>query len=533
MLKAFAIVVILLLAYTSAVAYSQSSGWLITVQTDKPYYYVGDKVYISGRLTYNGYHVASVDVSIVVRLSGSTGLPYHLNTTTTDLDGMYYDSFPLAGALAILGEYIVNATAGVADTRCTNQTSFQLINTIYIRADGKVDPAEAPISRNGEVYSLTGNISGHSNDGIVVERNNIILDGAGFTVNGTYSPNLNGISLTSVDNVTVRNISVRFFSRGICENLCHSCHIVETNLSSDGYGIYFQQSHFNTIGGNIITKNSYAGIYLEGSDNNNINDNELKFNTILSNGIGGIRLVGFSNGNIIVDNTLVNNTHYGIYIDGSNQNSIFHDNFVNHTTQAFVDTFSQNNVWDDGYPSGGNYWSNYAGADVKSGPNQNLTGSDNIGDTAYTINSKNKDNYPLMNAWNPTETNITINGTQYSIKIITNATITQFDSTPNNLNFTMTGTGGTKGYLLIIVPKGLNSTDLKVYIKRNGIELTTPPPTISDNSTHYFIYCELSFSTLQITVFFVVPVTPLGTLAATISMISILGVYVKLRKRKL
>ena len=132
MLKAFAIVVIFLLASTYAVAYSLSSGWLITVQTDKPYYYVGDTVYISGRLTYNDFPTQTMSVVIFARLLGSTGSPYHLKTTTTDQNGIYNDSFPLASPPAILGEYIVNVTAGVADTRCTNQTTFQLINPFVV-----------------------------------------------------------------------------------------------------------------------------------------------------------------------------------------------------------------------------------------------------------------------------------------------------------------------------------------------------------------------------------------------------------------
>jgi PKD repeat protein len=51
------------------------------------------------------------------------------------------------------------------------------------------------------------------------------------------------------------------------------------------------------------------------------------------------------------------------------------------------------NVWDDGYPSGGNYWNDYAGTDLYSGPYQNETGSDGIGDTWYPVG----DHYPLMN----------------------------------------------------------------------------------------------------------------------------------------
>jgi len=54
------------------------------------------------------------------------------------------------------------------------------------------------------------------------------------------------------------------------------------------------------------------------------------------------------------------------------------------------------NLWDSGYPFGGNYWSDYVGVDVKSGPNQDLPGSDGIGDTPYIIDADNRDRYPLM-----------------------------------------------------------------------------------------------------------------------------------------
>jgi hypothetical protein len=57
------------------------------------------------------------------------------------------------------------------------------------------------------------------------------------------------------------------------------------------------------------------------------------------------------------------------------------------------------NAWDDGYPSGGNYWSDYTGVDLRKGPYQNETGSDGIGDTPYSIDSDNADRYPLMNLW--------------------------------------------------------------------------------------------------------------------------------------
>jgi hypothetical protein len=50
------------------------------------------------------------------------------------------------------------------------------------------------------------------------------------------------------------------------------------------------------------------------------------------------------------------------------------------------------NIWDNAYPSGGNYWSDYSGVDAN---------SDGIGDTPYVIDTNNQDPYPLMNPWTP------------------------------------------------------------------------------------------------------------------------------------
>jgi hypothetical protein len=59
-------------------------------------------------------------------------------------------------------------------------------------------------------------------------------------------------------------------------------------------------------------------------------------------------------------------------------------------------------LWDDSYPSGGNYWSDYIDVDVYHGVSQNIAGSDGIGDTPYVIDANNIDHYPLMSPWTPT-----------------------------------------------------------------------------------------------------------------------------------
>jgi nitrous oxidase accessory protein NosD len=85
-------------------------------------------------------------------------------------------------------------------------------------------------------------------------------------------------------------------------------------------------------------------------------------------------------------------------LDGANHNTIRHNNFVNNNVQVYVQS-SYNNIWNDGYPSGGNYWSDYGGVDLYGGLYQNEVGSDGVGDTPYAIDANNMDRWPLMTQW--------------------------------------------------------------------------------------------------------------------------------------
>jgi parallel beta-helix repeat protein len=193
---------------------------------------------------------------------------------------------------------------------------------------------------------------------------------------------------------------------------------IEDNIFIDtGEGIYFSRSNGNNIAGNYISENG-GGMIFGGSDGNNITDNIFQYNLfglmlVLSNrnyinnnnfsynwASAGIHISSSSN-NSIFNNMLFENKE-GINITdffyNSGYNKFFHNSLIGNTNQAYDDTIYEN-YWDNGYPSGGNYWDDYSGLDTKNGPNQDITGGDGIGDSPYEIELDSRDNYPLMEPW--------------------------------------------------------------------------------------------------------------------------------------
>jgi hypothetical protein len=122
--------------------------------------------------------------------------------------------------------------------------------------------------------------------------------------------------------------------------------------------------------------------------------NVVSNNSINSNGDYGIYIRLDSNNNTITNNNIISNNR-GIYLTAfSDLNLFFHNNFINNPTNAFDDG---NNTWNNDYPSCGNYWDSYIGDDAFWGQNQEMNGSDGVGDTPYNIFSgSNQDQYPLM-----------------------------------------------------------------------------------------------------------------------------------------
>ena len=304
-------------------------------------------------------------------------------------------------------------------------------------------------------------------------RDNTIID-----ANGSG----NVIQVT-VNNCTIQNFTIQ--NAGSIAGIyisSHSNRINHNNIISNSREGIYSSSNNNIISDNVIESNGDYGIWLYGSSNNTISNNIISsnhadgfilvhysdFNVVSGNYISmngdGIR-VGESNNNIIRNNILLNNEDNGIYIQQeSNDNWVYHNNFVNNTNHALDD--GNNDSWDNGYPSGGNYWSEYNGTDSYKGPDQDIPGRDGLGDTPYTISGAAgaQDRYPLMH---PAAFFNTGQGAYPSISGTHTGTIRPFYDINVSKMYTYfcAGTGGHTEYVKI-----WNSTDWNVTAHWNGYQ---------------------------------------------------------------
>lgn len=198
---------------------------------------------------------------------------------------------------------------------------------------------------------------------------------------------------------------------------CFIHHIDTYGPIGDACGIYLENVVNGCIRNNNILNNAYCGIYLSGQNQNNkIENNTIEYNNeaifvgasdnnyiahnnISYNSVAGIEIYFESNFNVICGNTL-NNNMFGCYIWDAD-NMVYNNYFINNTNQAYD---GSNYYWDNGYPSGGNYWSDYSGVDIYCGPNQDQIGGDGYGDAPYSNIggwTNSEDRYPLtsMTPW--------------------------------------------------------------------------------------------------------------------------------------
>lgn len=270
----------------------------------------------------------------------------------------------------------------------------QSVTTIFINADGSVSGTNA-IQREGNHYDLTESLY---NSSIVVLCNNIVLDGGGFTLQGPNSwPTPAGINLTCTG-VTVQNFVIKCWEVGILGAYDGNT-ISNNSIINNERGIAIYADNYQ-VEGNYVAQADYC-IRVAGNNDtftrNTLDNWGLAFWITDSSGI----LI--TENNITSHNPMVFQTDYGGF-------QVYHNNFYNMgTTNTLVLMTNPNATdadfppWDNGYPSGGNYWSDY----TTRYPNATEIGDSGIGDIPYNVttspltpNLTVLDRYPLLSPFN-------------------------------------------------------------------------------------------------------------------------------------
>ncbi|MHA1450719.1 MAG: right-handed parallel beta-helix repeat-containing protein, partial [Candidatus Hodarchaeales archaeon] len=291
-------------------------------------------------------------------------------------------------------------------------------------------------SENGKNQIFTScNISSNGRYGVYSNSDNETYD------DSVIDNNTIGVYFRWADNCSLTNLKITDNrGDGIQANYTESLTLINVNSSwNGGKGLLLYYNSFANISSSFFNDNNLTGIYLLGSNNNEILDCD-----IIDNDVNGLKLVAIespdsyeanSSYNVVRHNTIENNTGHGIYCTNSLDTTgsegydmtisfnIFMFNTISGNSQlgiylnATVDnTIANNSFIDNGGTSQGydndpansnefiyNHWSDWEGPD---------NDGNGIGDTPYEIDGgSNTDAYPVIYAWQviPSTTHVNVN----------------------------------------------------------------------------------------------------------------------------
>ncbi len=297
----------------------------------------------SNKVSYNNYSGIQLFSSNMNTITGN-------NASNNNDDGIYISS-----------SNCNTVTGNIAKSNNDNGISILYSSNNNIVTDNQVSNCYTGIHIISSNYNtFTGNDASNNNYGIKLEagsNTNTITDNkASYNWFGIYlySSNANTITCNNASNND---------DGGIYISSSNAIAITDNKASCNLFGIRLYSSNTNTITGNNVSNNGDDGIFLSSSNTNTITSN-----TANSNTNHGIYLL-YSIYNTVISNT-ANSNNYGIYIGSSSYNTIY-NNFFSSINNFYDDG---NNVWNisktpgtniiGGPYLGGNYWSDYTGADT-------------------------------------------------------------------------------------------------------------------------------------------------------------------------
>jgi parallel beta-helix repeat protein len=322
---------------------------------------------------------------------------------------------------------------------------------IYIRNDGSIEPETVPIEKIGNLYKLTSNVIHYT---IEIQRDNIVLDGAGYSIQGNasrikgYDDGNNGVIVNGRNNVNITRLNFEQGDTGIRISDSTNISVIDNTFSNglltgmilqDSTQVLIENNEFTDLqtdievpsvslnGSKITFRNntlagSAYGVEIYGASNV-ISDNKIEttchsielnaaYSTIITGNkiTGTVLLAGCSNNKISGNNMTSirmligsNNTLFDNYITAVElsefavNNTFYGNTFAAGLEVRFND--AETTLWDNG--TIGNYWEDYNGTD---------SNGDGIGDSPYVITgvkwdndvggdvsfAADQDNYPLM-----------------------------------------------------------------------------------------------------------------------------------------
>jgi parallel beta-helix repeat protein len=347
--------------------------------------------------------VSILGVLIVPSINTAQGTEYgdfHITSNLTwDIGGSPYW---IEGNVTVDPGYTLTIDPGV-EVLFNGSYSIYVEGTLYAVGD------------ESNLINFTTNVPSFDDD----DRFNIQINATGETTikyaNISYA--YYGINISYAFNNTIQhNIFTKNFGAILVERSLNNTISYNKIIDNVETGILIRESYDTEIKSNNITEN-FKGMNIYKSSNitiisndvfNNFNQgilvylsnaNFIKYNHIFDNLGNGIE-VSQSDINDFYSNNISNNgntpNEYGITVDTNSQFNLIYHNTIMFNSNSSYDGTNKNNSWENGYPLGGNYWSDYNGSDEKRGINQDIPGSDGIGDTPYIIDSDSQDRFPLM-----------------------------------------------------------------------------------------------------------------------------------------
>jgi parallel beta-helix repeat protein len=359
----------------------------------------------------------------------------------------------------------------------------------------------------------TGTVINVAANGVIIENLKI------FNAGGNWSNRDSGIKMESRSNCYIVNNWINNSGIGIYMQYSSNIRILENNITHNVDAVVATYSPYTTIQGNTF-QNNEINIFLDGIDT--------KFtlikSNIIANGERGIHIQYWASNNTIINNLVANNTLYAVGLSQSQNNTIYHNNFIDNVEQVWMGS-SAYNKWDIGWPEGGNYWSNHNLIDDSNGQYQNQIGSDGICDAPYTVYGSDMDFYPLAAPINLYE--VPLGFITEEVNIISNSTISHFqmNSTAKMMTFNVTGATGT-GFCRVDIP----NTVASVWQDNCTVLVDGEPPTYLRNwtySTKTYIYFKYQHSEHEVAIF---PEYPSFLVLLASMMATLLAVTVYKRK---